>query len=414
MTMIEIIYKDETKKLEEGSEMFHIPRNIRQIGLCGGKNRIYVEDYVYTFMNRITEKTHGDDGSLAILMGTTEWNEGNTYIFVKGAIYLDEPVNTEHISLENESWKKIQDIEEKYFSELDVVGWFLSIPQLPVGITELIGRTHLKYFSGGEKILMMMDPQEKDEAFFCYENGRFTKAPGYYLYYEKNQKMQEYMTDYKWWETSEKEKVIPDEAVKNFRKKFLKKTETQEEKEEKTSVFSYVATACLVIAIVATGANFINNYQKIQTVEENKNLEAAAVFTIDDQIQISPTSAAETVINENEKKDEKQETSLEDENSITEDAEDTTGVNGGGETLDPEEKMPDEKEAEVSLSAEEEKEQETSGKSILETYMIRPGDTLYQISILNYGNVEAIKEICRMNNISEEEKIYPGQIIVLP
>ena len=59
-------------------------------------------------------------------------------------------------------------------------------------------------------------------------------------------------------------------------------------------------------------------------------------------------------------------------------------------------------------------EEETSSKSVLTTYMVRPGDTLYQISMLNYGTMDAITEICRMNNISEEEMIYPGQIIVLP
>ena len=48
------------------------------------------------------------------------------------------------------------------------------------------------------------------------------------------------------------------------------------------------------------------------------------------------------------------------------------------------------------------------------TYVIRPGDTLYQISIPHYGNMDAIPEICRLNNLEENQVIYPGQIIVLP
>ncbi|MFR3160177.1 MAG: LysM peptidoglycan-binding domain-containing protein, partial [Anaerobutyricum soehngenii] len=48
------------------------------------------------------------------------------------------------------------------------------------------------------------------------------------------------------------------------------------------------------------------------------------------------------------------------------------------------------------------------------TYIIRPGDTLYQISVEKYGSMEAVAEICRVNNMSESETIYPGQIIVLP
>ena len=49
-----------------------------------------------------------------------------------------------------------------------------------------------------------------------------------------------------------------------------------------------------------------------------------------------------------------------------------------------------------------------------ESYVIRPGDTLYQISMEHYGNMDEIEEICRLNGISQEEIIYPGQVIVLP
>ena len=49
-----------------------------------------------------------------------------------------------------------------------------------------------------------------------------------------------------------------------------------------------------------------------------------------------------------------------------------------------------------------------------ETYVIRPGDTLYQISISHYGSMDEISEICRLNGLAENEIIYPGQVIVLP
>ena len=46
--------------------------------------------------------------------------------------------------------------------------------------------------------------------------------------------------------------------------------------------------------------------------------------------------------------------------------------------------------------------------------MIKPGDTLYQISIMKYGTMEKVAEICQANGLAEDEIIYPGQIIVLP
>ena len=57
---------------------------------------------------------------------------------------------------------------------------------------------------------------------------------------------------------------------------------------------------------------------------------------------------------------------------------------------------------------------QASSDSAYETYIIKPGDTLYQISISHYGNMDAISEICRLNNLKENQVIYPGQMIVLP
>ena len=59
-------------------------------------------------------------------------------------------------------------------------------------------------------------------------------------------------------------------------------------------------------------------------------------------------------------------------------------------------------------------ETETAAAQTQKSYTIRPGDTLYQISIEKYGTMDKVTEICRANGISEDEIIYPGQIIVLP
>ena len=55
-----------------------------------------------------------------------------------------------------------------------------------------------------------------------------------------------------------------------------------------------------------------------------------------------------------------------------------------------------------------------SAENTHSTYVIRPGDTLYQISLRCYGNAGAMEEICKLNGISADEIIYPGQVIVLP
>lgn len=471
MSMIEVIYKDEKRESKENAETLQIPRNIRQIGLISGNYRIYVEDYVYTFLSRVSEKAQQDNGGLVILFGSTEWADGVAYIFAKGAVMVEgETVAADHITLGNEEWKQIQETGEKYFSELSVVGWFLTVPGLAMRVSELAAKIHLRYFAGGEKILMLMDPMEKEEAFFCYDNGRFLRVSGYYLYYEKNPMMQEYMIEKKWWEVTENTDAAPDEAVRSFRTIIRKKAEKTEDSGERASVFSYVATACLVLAVLATGANFIRNYQKIQSVEEG--LEASSVLTVrDEAVSITPTASEmleeKSQITEKNKETEVQEMAAGSQLALNagekeasevlkaagldgEADEKTKGVNTAQETsgieteidevisgsntgenmsgaeVDMDGKtyeMGSDISAEISGlevqsdAAEDEsvnERQEAASTGAYHTYVIRPGDTLYQISIANYGNLEAIEEICKANDISAEEIIYPGQIIVLP
>ena len=114
--------------------------------------------------------------------------------------------------------------------------------------------------------------------------------------------------------------------------------------------------------------------------------------------------------------------------------EDSTGADISGDTKDPATEEPDIKNsaaentetnnediengedpsaADVDTGTAEGKMAETFG-SVHNTYVIRPGDTLYQISIEKYGSMDVIREICELNGITENQIIYPGQVIVLP
>ena len=51
--MIEVIYKEENQEAQNGEGTFGLPKNIRQIGLIREDYKIYMEDYVYTFLVRL-------------------------------------------------------------------------------------------------------------------------------------------------------------------------------------------------------------------------------------------------------------------------------------------------------------------------------------------------------------------------
>lgn len=472
--MIEVIYKEEKQEAKGNEGMFSIPRNIRQIGLSSENYRIYVEDYVYTFLVRLAGADmngENEKGHLAVLTGESKWQSGVTYVFVRGALTVDKTeAASDHIDFTEKVWSKIHDEQELYFPGQEIVGWFFAQQELPLEINEVFKRVHLKHFGGGEKVLMLMDPAEREDAFFRYENSFLVRQPGYYLFYEKNPLMQNYMLDKNQEIPSEKTEEVPDEAVVAFRKIIRSKKKTKREEktenmepsqemelEERPSVFSYAATACLAIAVLAVGVNFYRNYQngysleqQIKTASATITERTAAVATGTPTPALSvknksqptavPDKSADTqktaVVKETEtpkenpeEKNAEVQNQTEQKNSGSQEENTRTGsrdeVNSAGtreESAQQQTSAASQVQEDVSAPQEESdlrkvkktQEQAVSSGAAHNSYVIRPGDTLYQISIEKYGSMDAISEICRLNGLSEEEIIYPGQIIVLP
>ena len=73
--MIEMVYRG-TSKDGKGKERTGLPKNIRQIGDAGSDKRVYIEDYVITFL----EKT-----GCAVLLGEVWQNENMQCLFADGA-----------------------------------------------------------------------------------------------------------------------------------------------------------------------------------------------------------------------------------------------------------------------------------------------------------------------------------------
>ena len=70
-------------KSEENNTV-QLPNNIRQVGTPGEKIKIYIEDYVITYLRRLAgEETLNN--RVAILLGHTEQMDGLPYLFIRGA-----------------------------------------------------------------------------------------------------------------------------------------------------------------------------------------------------------------------------------------------------------------------------------------------------------------------------------------
>lgn len=252
-----------------------------------------------------------------------------------------------------------------------------------------------------------------EDAFFRYDNGTMVQLNGYYIYYEKNSQMQTYMIERnqrKGQETSEK---VEDKAVRNFRK-IIDSKKPEEREEEKTSVFSYAATVCLALAVLVAGVNFYRNQQENAGIPEDFRETSAAVA------QMTPVITAEEIVTQTETPTP---------TARAQNREKITATPIAGTTVTVTKVPVPTKSAEIN-KADTKKQKSSEEKRIRfknflqrnchinrnkrETYVIRPGDTLYQISLNRYGTVEAMEQICALNGISANEIIYPGQVIVLP
>lgn len=428
--MIEVIYKDEKQEVNDGETGWNLPKNIRQIGLAGENYRIYIEDYVYTFLHRAAQakcQQEEDSGILAVFLGENRWQSGTGYTFIRGALLVDAgEITEEHIEITQNMWQKIHEEQEKYFEGQEIVGWFLARQSLPMVVSELIGKVHRNQF-GGEKILMLMDTAEQEEAFFRYENNFLVRQSGYYIYYEKNTQMQNYMLEKNPEIQEESQETVQDDAVRAFRSLIQKKKkEEPEETEEKTSVFSYAATACIVLALAVVGVRFYRNYQVGQNIEGETRTASADIMqeTEITQIpaasvqQVTPTSWAE--LTESPKITPTAEPTLIP--TVTISAEEAQIYKEESDTRKAQRRIQQKKQNEEESTGQDNSgrassDQDSETTSAMQTrgsYTIRPGDTLYQISIENYGTMDKVTDICRANGISENEIIYPGQIIVLP
>ncbi len=375
--MIEIVYEKEKQKPDGNEGYFRIPNNIRQIGEITGTQKIYIEDYAYTYLCRIsTENSH--KGIAAILMGQSNWKDGNSYLFVKSAVALEDmEVSEEHLVFTQEIWNHVYEKNKEYFPEQEVVGWFLSIPGCSMELHEVICQTHLNHFGGNDKILLVREPLEKEEAFYRYEDGKMSRQTGFYVYYEKNEPMRNFLISQNA-KQEKKTEEVDDSAVHTFRKKVEIKNEMEEK--HKLPVFKTMGV-CAMAAALAVGVLYVNDYKKAKS---SKNAIASIKEEVEEPIKVTPVNGSP------------------DESAKSKETEEVP-------SKEAEEAIPKEPEPENTQPS----QQETQAPA-QNSYTIQQGDTLTKISIKNYGNAKRVKEICELNQIQENDLIYPGQTILLP
>lgn len=361
-------------KYDESKGHLKLPKNIRQVGKPDNQIKIYVEDYVVTYINQLAFESPLEE-RLAILLGNTVQNKDASIIFIHGAIEVENVnIQDEHIGFTSCIWSKIYEDIKTYFGDAKVVGWFLTRPGKALKITEKITKIHVDNFPGEGRTLFVIDPLDNEEAFYVYCKGELIRQEGYYIYYERNEDMQNYMI-----ESKKKSAKVIEEEIPVQEKMPEPVVAIQQKKKEKNTAEKYnvivkratrYASMLLLLAVVVAGITFV-------TGKKSEN---------------EPSSPVNAVPEE----------------SVTPVDEVGGNVQGQTDTVQPQTDQ---------SSAPETNAPDTSVPTsvILGTdYTIADGDTLAGISKRFYNNLSYVDKICELNGISDPDKIFPGMIIKLP
>lgn len=422
--MIEIIY-DETEQGKESPEIpIRLPKNLRQIGEGIGDIKIYIEDYVVTFIHKFWDK--GEDVTAGILLGEVKRSGKETYIFVPGAISIardDIKIENGRLQFTDETWGSIYGTIKEFFNKYMIVGWFVNRSETCHEVGQDLLKTHIDNFPGADKILFLSDTSEKEEKIYHYENGALTDLSAYYVYYERNEDMQEYMVSGKSKEIPSPTEIEVKDAVPASYRSILK--EKKEESSQKRLVgVLYGACTFLAFVILMIGVAMMNNYDKIESLEK---LVSDLYKTAMGQVQQSDP-------NIDNKQDapviDKVDGNVEPTSSmadIKEPESTPTGAELPEETKDIiQEEIIDNKKPESEstqtesestqgeLESTESKVTDVDAEGGIRYHVVVEGDTLTSISRKFYNTDTMVEAIMELNEIDNKDMIYPGQIINLP
>ena len=440
-----------------------LPKNIRQIGERDLNVKLYVEDYVNTYLKRLYP-TGGQDLRVGLLVGEIRTQEGMPYLFVDGALEMEDVVRDgSKVDFTEEAWDRAYHAIEEMFPKRTVLGWFLcSVPDRVLSPLNY-WKQHGRYFPEKNQLMYLSCGLDGEESVYVASEDGFYKLRGYCIYYERNQMMQDYMVsrrDVRRVESGTKETIIRD-----FRQKM---EDNKEDARRRRSTLGSLQTACgvLSVLVLACGVAMFNNYHRIKEMEsviasalpedmeekwsgflgkEQETKEQGELLFEEVAGEVYPTKPNSVI--EPESMPSGGNTvmagSLGEEGNLTIDSgmqapesQDalTAGAEGSGlesgqaqeihedgvqsqETYESQEtkaENPAEESAKTSQGEEASAAQPVQVPSDAIVHVVKDGETLYGICIEYYHSVNNLPQICQWNQLGDEYRLSVGQELYLP
>lgn len=385
-----------------------LPKNIVQIGEIDKTCKVYIEDFCFSYLKQLNVQASSKHIAVA-LYGSSREEEGISYLFVYCAcrvLFLEK--DTKYLPQ-----AALQDIEKqrkRYFAEYSFLGYHILDGEMMEGI-------------------------------HAFDHGTCRYVGGYARFYEKNEKMLQYMLSEKKGEApSEEVSVEKYEAVRKRqeeRKRQVEAFQRQKERRRETAVhrnpapeknagMRFAGTAA-VLALGVGGAFFAGNSGQLQglfqaakqtlaNITERQLPEAVPVAANAVQVDkiVAEDKLTQAILEEN-RSEETDSASLQGgEEAMTRESEELPAqseVPREESGIIPSEAASSEEDLPVSAAVEAPPSQEARKPT---KYTVKRGDTLLDICQTWYGDESRLEEICSMNHITDPNDIKAGQKILLP
>lgn len=379
-----------------------LPKNVTQIGETDKFCKIYMEDYVVSYMKQMNRLAEDKTMGLA-LYGKYSAEENISYYFVYGAAklnYLQREVK--HLSQAQN--QEIERLHRKYFADCEFVGYVLLNGDMIEGIWLM-------------------------ESMGC----RYVK--GYACFYEKNDCMLAYMLDSRAEETPPEEvsQEKYDEARKRQEERKQEYTERDvkvakvrsgSEVEQRMRGMRFAAASMFVLLCLVTIITWQTEGADGKTGTRLKNIfsELGGNGEEQDAVEVMGSDVVNTLVAEDQlaeairQENEKAQMQTTPEPMIENTPEPMiTPVPTPEPTPTPTATpIPTPEPTPTPVVIPQPDTVPTQSEVSYETYIIKKGDTLREISLEKYGSIRYVEAICQLNNISNPDNIQMGQKILLP
>lgn len=406
-----------------------LPKNIRQVGERDQVVKLYIEDYVNTYLKRLYP-AGGQDLRVGLLLGEIRTEEGIPFLFIDGALEMEQVTREgEKVEFTEEAWKKAYQVMEQMFPHRSVQGWFLcGAPGCALSPLDY-WKQHGQYFSGKNQLMYLNSGLEGEEAIYTASEDGFYKLRGYSIYYERNQMMQDYMVSRK--DARRVESGTRDMVIQDFRDRM---EERKQSVGHARSAIGLLGGTCSVLAVLvlAGGLVMFGNYRKMKDMEaviasvmpsdvktgglrsfagqhEDGDLEVESVpgevyptladIVIDQGTGTDVNAAGNDAAGMEAGADVAGNTNAGTSASGAQNASETSTPHGGnaGASADAAPAA-----AVVQIPSDAVK------------YVVQEGETLYGICIERYHSMAQIPQICAWNGLADENHISVGQELYLP